>query len=85
MRTHIVGCTGFKLIGETLESGVLKSHTRYHFSTTLIRGKLVEQVFLTIKHANACGTVDFVSTEDHEIAVQGLYVNSKMGHTLRTI
>ena len=85
MRTHIVGCAGFKLIGETLESGVLKTYTRNHFSTTLIRGELVEQVFFTIKHTNACRTVDFVSTEDHEITVQGLHINGKMGHTLRTI
>ena len=43
VRSHIIGCSGFKLIGQPLISGFFKRNTRNHFATALIGRHAVEQ------------------------------------------
>ena len=85
MRGNIVGRTGLKLQRRTLEGGMLKAHVLNHLTTPLIRRQLLQPSLFAIEHANACGTIDLVSAEDKEIAVDVLDIHLEVGRTLSTV
>ena len=82
---HIVGRAGLKLIRQPLVGGFFKGDACNHLSAALIGLHLLQKGFTTIEHANACGSIDFVSAEREEVASQGLHIDFEMRHTLCAI
>lgn len=85
MGGNIIGGACFKLIGQSVISGLFKAYVLNHFATALIWRQAVEPVFLSIEHTHTCGAIDFVSGESKEVAVESLYIDWHVGHTLSTI
>ena len=56
-----------------------------HLAATLIRRQLLQPRFFAIEHANACGSIDFMTTEHKEIAIHLLHIDLEMGCALRPI
>ena len=83
--SHIVGSSCLKLERQALKGRLLPRHLVNHLSTTLIRRQLLQPFLLAIKHADACGSIHFMTAESIEVAVQLLHVNLHVGSALCTV
>ena len=73
--SDIVRCTGFKLERKFIESRFFKRDMLNHLSSSLVRRKAVQPFFLSIKYADTCRTIYFMSGEHEKIGIQILYVH----------
>ena len=82
---YIIGSSGFELIRKLVECGALETDILNHLTATHIRRQAVEPFFLAIKHTDTRRTVDLMSAECKEIAIQILHVYRKVRGTLGTV
>ena len=85
MRCYIVGRAGFELQWRALEGGMFKAHVLDHLTAALVRWQLLQPSLFAIEHADAGRTIDFMPTENKEIAVDVLYVHLEVRRTLGTV
>ena len=83
--SNIVWSTRLKLKRQALKGRLFPRHFVYHFSSTLIRRKLLQPLLLAIKHADACGSIHLMPAERIEVTVQLLHINFHVGSALCTI
>src|SRR5271155_532670 len=86
--THSVGdvsCSSFKPLRCWLIGGLFKRNVRDHVATTLPWRHILEDIWFSIKYANACRCENLMAREDVEIAIQRLHIGTHMGNGLRTV
>lgn len=85
MQTNCVcdaGRASFEFCGRVAVGCFLKGDTANHISATLPRRHDLLQLLSCIECANTCGSEEFVSGEDEEVAADGLHIDGHVGDGL---
>ena len=85
MGADIVRCASLKLEGQSLKGSVFKGDAGNHLAAALIGRHAVQQFLLAVEHTNAGRSIDFVTGEGEEVAVNVLHVHREVGHALCTV
>src|SRR6266446_6680425 len=83
--TRHMGRASFKFIGQLVVDGLLEGYGTDHVAAALIRRHGVEQSGFAIQNADPSRTIDLVTGENVEVAIQDLDVHFEMRHGLGSI